>query len=84
MSEQGELKDDVRGVKALVRETKMESRQHANVRQILHHTLFICTSDGRIVGASSSGAVDSGLIPNGIKPMTLKLEFTASVLEAQH
>ena len=34
--------------------------------------------------ASVSGAVDSGLIPSRVKPMTLKLIFTASLLDAQH
>ena len=33
--------------------------------------------------ASVSGAVDSGMIPNRVKPMTLKLVFTASQLDAQ-
>ena len=31
-----------------------------------------------------SGDVGSGLIPSRFKPMTLKLVFTASLLEAQH
>ena len=35
-------------------------------------------------GASVSCAVDSGLIPSRVKPMTLKLVFTASLLDAQH
>ena len=34
--------------------------------------------------ASVSGAVDSGLISSRVKPMTLKLVFTASLLDAQH
>ena len=34
--------------------------------------------------ASASGAVDSGLISSRVKPMTLKLVFTASLLDAQH
>ena len=29
------------------------------------------------------GAVDSGLIPNLVKPMTYELAFTASLFEAQ-
>ena len=33
--------------------------------------------------ASVSGAVDLGLIPSRVKPMTLKLVFTTSVLVAQ-
>ena len=34
--------------------------------------------------ASASGAVDLGLIPSRVKPMTLKSVFTASLLDAQH
>ena len=34
--------------------------------------------------AFASGAVDLNLIPSRIKPMTLKLVFTASLLDAQH
>ena len=41
-------------------------------------------SAGRVVRASAAGAVDWGLIPGRIKPMTLKLVFTASLLDAQH
>ena len=41
-------------------------------------------SDGRVVTASASGAVDLGLIPSCVKLMTLKLLFTASLLDAQH
>ena len=37
-----------------------------------------------MVGASVSGAIDSGLIPSRVKPMTLKVVFTASLLDAQH
>ena len=37
-----------------------------------------------MVTASISVAVDSSLIPSGVKPMTLKLVFTASLLDAQH
>ena len=35
------------------------------------------SSDGRVDKASSSGPVDSGLIPSRVKPTTLKLVFTA-------
>ena len=35
-------------------------------------------------GASVSLAVDSGLIPSRVRPMTLKLVFTASLLDVQH
>ena len=34
--------------------------------------------------ASVSGAVDLGSIPIRVKPITLKLVFTASLLDAQH
>ena len=37
-----------------------------------------------MVRASASGAVDLGLIPNQVKPMTVKLIFTASLLDARH
>ena len=42
------------------------------------------SSDGRVVRASGSRVVDSGLIPSLVKPMTLKLVFTASLQYAQH
>ena len=41
---------------------------------------FYNSSDGRVIKASSSGAVDLGLIPSRVKPMALKLVFTASCL----
>ena len=41
------------------------------------------SSDGRVVRSSASVAVDSGLIPSRVKPMTLKLVFTASLLDAR-
>ena len=34
--------------------------------------------------ASTSGAVDSGLIPSSVKPTTVKLVFTASLIDAQN
>ena len=42
------------------------------------------SSDVRVNGSSTSEALDSGLIPSRVKPMTLKLVFTASLLDAQH
>ena len=54
---------------------------------LLHHShlygmnLFD-SSDGRVIRASASGAVDLDLIPSRVKPMTLV--FTASLLDAQH
>ena len=38
--------------------------------------------DGQVVRGSASRPVDSGLIPNPIKPMTIKSVFTASLLDA--
>ena len=37
-----------------------------------------------MVRASTSRAVDWGLIQNRVKPITLKLLFTTSLLDAQH
>ena len=42
------------------------------------------SSDGQVVRASASGAVHLGLIPSRVKPMSIKLAFTASLLDAQH
>ena len=38
----------------------------------------------RVVKASASEAVDSGLIPSRVKPITGMLVFAASLLDAQH
>ena len=38
---------------------------------------------GQVVGASTQAALHSGLIPSRVKPMTIKLAFTASLLDAQ-
>ena len=40
------------------------------------------SSDGRV--GRVSGTVDLGLIPSRVYPMTLKLVFTASLLDLQH
>ena len=42
-----------------------------------------CSSDSRVVRerASASEAVDSGLVASQVKPMTVKLVFTASLLD---
>ena len=45
--------------------------------------LVFNSSDGRVLKASASGALDSGLIPSLVEPMALKLVFTASLLDAQ-
>ena len=37
-----------------------------------------------MVRTSASGAVESGLFPSLVKPMIVKLEFIASMLNAQH
>ena len=41
-------------------------------------------SDGQVVKASVSETVDSGLILSLVKPVTLKLVFTTSLLDVQH
>ena len=47
-------------------------------------TSFLYCSDGRVIKVSASGAVDLGLMPSRVKPITIKLVFTASLLDAQH
>ena len=39
---------------------------------------------GRVVRVSALEAVDLGLIPSRVKPMTVKLVLTASLLDVQH
>ena len=46
--------------------------------------VFPNSSDGRVVRASDLRAVDMGLIPSRVKPMALKLLFTAYLRDAQH
>ena len=46
--------------------------------------IYFHSSDGRVVRASATGAADSNSIPSRVKPMTLKLVFTASLLDVQH
>ena len=45
---------------------------------------MIDSSDGQVDKVSASGAVDSGLILSRVKRMTLKLLFTAFLLDAQY
>ena len=42
------------------------------------------SSDGLVETAYASGAAGSGVIPSRVKPMTLKLAFATSLLDAQH
>ena len=42
------------------------------------------SSDGRVVKASAAVILDSGLIQSVLKPMTLKMLFSASLLDLQH
>ena len=46
-------------------------------------TLSRCNKN-RVAIESASIAVDSGLIPSRVIPLTVKLKFTASMLDAQH
>ena len=41
------------------------------------------SSDVRVVRVSASGAANLGLIPSRIKPMTLKLVFTTSLIDTR-
>ena len=43
-----------------------------------HWRIHFNSLDGLVVRVSASGAVDLGLIPNQVKPVTLKLVFRAS------
>ena len=63
-----------------------DAKKYPNVLHfgILNSENILNSSDGRVVRASALGAVDLGLIPSRVKPMTLKLVLTASVLDAQH
>ena len=45
--------------------------------------VMLLSSDDRVLKASALGAVDSGLIPSRVKLITLKLVFTASLLDVQ-
>ena len=47
-------------------------------------TATVATSGRPVVRVSASGPVDSGLISIRVKPTTLKLLFTAFLLDAQH
>ena len=44
--------------------------------------IFKC-SDELVDGASAPGVVNFGLIPSRVKPLTFKLLFTASLLDAR-
>ena len=57
---------------------------YAFLAQMASGRAQINSSDGRVVRVPASGAVDLGFIPSRVKPMTLKLVFTASLLDAQH
>ena len=46
--------------------------------------MALMAQNDRVVRASASAAVDLGLISSRVKPMTLKLVFTASLLDALH
>ena len=48
-------------------------------RELLQRLLLYCVKLLEL-----NRTVDSGLIPSRVKPMTLKLVFTASLLDVQH
>ena len=52
---------------------------------MIRSNYYLCnSSDAGAVRASVSGAVESGLIPSRVKPMTLELVCSAFLLYAQH
>ena len=53
------------------------------LRELMTFDISTNSSDGRMIRASDSEAVDSVLLPTRVKPMILKLVFTASLLDAQ-
>ena len=60
------------------------TRETSFAAQCTNHSANSKCKNGRVVRASISGSVDSGLIPIRVKPMTLKLVFTASLLDVQN
>ena len=58
-----------------------------NIARNLHlmsSSFHLSSSNGRVVRVFVSRAVDLGFIPSWVKPMILKLVFTASLLDTQH
>ena len=56
-----------------------------SIKTVLVMVVFVFySSDGRVVSARASKAVDSGWIPSRVKPMTFKLIFPSFLLDAQH
>ena len=49
-----------------------------------NYEYYIHSSDDRVVRASAPEAVDLGFIPSRVKLKTVKLIFTASLLDALH
>ena len=64
-------------LKCFVKNGKIHFKNH-NLKKELN------SSDGLVVRVYASRAVDLSLILSRVKPMTLKLIFTASLLDAQH
>ena len=64
---------------------RFECFYHHYSSNMRSHPLDECiiSSDGRVERASASGSAHYGLIPSRIKAMTVKLVFTASLLDAQ-
>ena len=63
---------------------RVESTVKNEVRKTRKSLLNATAQTAEWYGASASGAVDFGLIPSRVKVMTLKMVFTASLLDAQH
>ena len=54
------------------------------IQTVSHKSIILSSTDGRVVRASACRALDLGLIPSRLKPRTLKLVLTDSLLDAQH
>ena len=59
----------------------LETDQFEVLMTLLRNSIY--SSDARVVRASTSGALDSGLVPSQVKPITLIGLFTVSLLDAQ-
>ena len=68
----------------LYREVEQHAYSTMLDQETAPNTIYGKSADSRVVRASTSGTVDLASIPSRVKPMTSKLVFTASLLDAQH
>ena len=62
------------------RRLRLKSECNFISAKMIYGSNYLTRSDGRVVRASAPGALNLGLISSRVKPMTLKLVFTASWL----